>query len=141
MKTQTLMLCCQHHQSPQVDWQPVIDAIPCLCWGILGLLAFYFLLRFVIAPIITNCHEREEKESVHQRELEWADKKKTADDSALDRKRREFEEITIQQKILDKVLNANTDQELSTLKQSVESLKSQFENYKGEIEAIIIKKK
>lgn len=54
-----------------LDWQPLLDAIPCLCWGIIGLIALYLILKFVVVPWMVNCHENRMKEDAHKREIEW----------------------------------------------------------------------
>ena len=80
-----------------VDWQNVVNAIPCLYWGIIGLAAIVYFLRPLSVIWIKNHHERMMKEDVFEREKQWAD----------------FEKI-----------KASTDEEL---KKENEGLKNQYE--------------
>lgn len=75
-----------------LDWQPVINDIPCLCWGIIGLVALYLLLRYVFSPLIANCHERVMMKDADTREREWADFKNTkaSTDEALQQQVKEL---------------------------------------------------
>ena len=74
MKTLCIVIChC-------VGWQPVINAIPCICCGILALVMLYFLLRFVVAPLIANRNERKIKELNHEYEKEMSSLKKDNDE-------------------------------------------------------------
>lgn len=59
------------------DWQPIIKAVPCLCWGIIFLIVLYLLLKYVVRPCIANCQENKMKEKAHEREKEWADRNLT----------------------------------------------------------------
>lgn len=138
MKTLYILLACDCGKS---IWQPVINAIPCICWGIIVLLFIYIVLRLVVAPLIANCHERKLKDDNFEQEKFWAESKKESDIEALNRRTREFNDLTIHQKILDKVLGTQTDKEVKTIKQSLESLKARFDAIDGEIGNIIIKKK
>lgn len=61
----TLILCAGS------VWQPFISAIPCICWGVLVLIAFYLLLRYVVSPLIANCHERKMKDDNFIQEKYW----------------------------------------------------------------------
>lgn len=66
MKTLCIVIChC-------VNWQPVINAIPCVCWGILALVMLYFLLKHVVAPLIANGHENMMKSKAFEQEKFWA---------------------------------------------------------------------
>ena len=64
-----------------IDWQPIIKEIPCLCWGILGLLLVYMLLKYVIAPLIANCHEMILKDKMFEQEKFWCFQKNMKCDS------------------------------------------------------------
>lgn len=55
------------------QWQTIIDKIPRLCWGIIVLIALYLLLKYVVQPLMTNCHETKMKKKSFEREKEWAD--------------------------------------------------------------------
>ena len=59
------------------NWQNFINAIPCLCWGIIGLIAFYLLLKFCIQPCMKYYHDMKMKEEAHKREQQWAKDKET----------------------------------------------------------------
>lgn len=52
-------------------WSKVINAIPGICWGILIVVALYYILKFVIRPLMMNCHERKIKEQNCLHEKEW----------------------------------------------------------------------
>jgi len=75
-------------------WQPVISAMPCICWGVMVLIALYMVLRYVASPLIANCHERKMKEATHKREKEWAEFKttKASTDDALKKQVKELKE-------------------------------------------------
>ena len=72
MKTMTIILCDCCHSINHTNWQPVIDAIPCLCWGIFMLIALYFLLKYIAVPLITNCHELKIKDDNYEKEKFWS---------------------------------------------------------------------
>lgn len=57
-----LLICCT------CFWK---TAFPCLCWGVIGLIALYFILKFLALPCLTNRHERKMKEEAFKREKEW----------------------------------------------------------------------
>ena len=52
-------------------WQIVIDAIPCLCWGTIGLVALYLFLKFFVQPWMANCHELKLKKKAFETEKFW----------------------------------------------------------------------
>ena len=56
-----------------------------ICWGVLGLVALFFILKFIVQPWMSHCHESKMKEEAHNREKEWADfkKAKASTDEAL----------------------------------------------------------
>lgn len=64
MSSLSIVCCC-------IDWQPVINAIPCICLGIIALVALFFLLKFVVSPLIANSHERKEKAEAFEQEKFW----------------------------------------------------------------------
>lgn len=160
MKTLFILMSCCHYRRPinSANWQPVVDAIPCICWGIIMLIALYLILKLIVLPLIKNCHEMKMKDEAFTQEKHWYnEKKKTSDedlnrkireyneltkvsnDEDLARKIREYNELTIHQKVLGKV--TGSDEEIETLKKNLEDLKKKYESLDGEIEQIIIKKK
>lgn len=63
-----------------IEWQPVISAIPGICWGILGLILICVLLRRVAFPFIANCHEVRLKKENFGQEKYWFFQKKLEQD-------------------------------------------------------------
>lgn len=57
-----LLICCT------CFWK---TDFPCLCWGVIGLIALYFILKFIVLPCLTNYHERKMKEEAFEREKNW----------------------------------------------------------------------
>ena len=49
-------------------WQNVINSSPCLCWGVIGLVALYLVLKYIVQPLIANSHERKSKEKAIETE-------------------------------------------------------------------------
>ena len=94
----TVVLCAN-------SWQNVINAIPCLCCGILGLVALYLLLKYVVQPCMTSCHEREVKEDAFEREKIWANfnTTKASTDEAL---MNQVKELNEKKSELESTLNA-----------------------------------
>lgn len=85
MKTLCIVICqC-------VNWQPVINAIPCVCWGILALVMLYFLLKHVVAPLITNSHETIMKSKAFEQEKFWHFQKVLHSEEELKKKKEELE--------------------------------------------------
>lgn len=66
MNTLVLLSCCPGHSV--TDWSPIINALPCIFWGIIALFALYFLLKLVVSPLITNCHELKVKDVKNKHE-------------------------------------------------------------------------
>lgn len=160
MKTLFILMSCCHYRRPinSANWQSVVDAIPCICWGIIFLIALYLILKLIVLPLIKNCHEMKMKDEAFTQEKYWYDEKKKASDEDLNRKIREYNELTkvsndedlarkireyneltIHQKIMDKV--TGIDKEMNDFKNALEELKKKYESLDGEIEHIIIKKK
>ncbi len=81
------------------------------------------------------------KDKAFTQEKYWYDEKKKASDEDLNRKIREYNGLTIHQRVLDKVTSSDKDKEIETLKKGFEDLKKKYESLDGEIEQIIIKKK
>ena len=135
MKTLSVVLCqC-------LGWQPVINAIPFLCWGVIGLVALYLILKYVVQPWKTHQYEMELKDKVFKNEERWHEEKKKADEEELTRKIREFNGLTIHKTILDKVIDKKLDKEITDMKKSIEELQQKYASMDDEIEQIIIKKK
>lgn len=53
------------------DWQNVINAIPCICWGIIVLTAVLFYLKYDMPSCIKNKHELKMKKEVLEHEKWW----------------------------------------------------------------------
>ncbi len=53
------------------DWQVVIKAIPCLCWGILGVVFIYLGLKYAFEPWLKAYNERKMKQKAFDIEKEW----------------------------------------------------------------------
>lgn len=140
MKTQFILLSCCHCDKT-ANWQPVVDAIPCICWGIIGLIALFLILKYLIIPAMTQCHETKMKEKMFQNEEFWYNKKNAEKEKEINREIKEFQELTVNQKLLDKVINKKLDEEITDLKQAFEDMKNKYNTLSGEIEHIIIKKK
>lgn len=114
MKTLCIVIChC-------VGWQPVINAIPCICWGILALVMFYFLLRFVVAPLIANLHEIILKSKAFEQEKFWHFQKVLPSVEKLEKKKEELEA-----QIAD--LNEKLKNEKNTREYTLEQERLQYE--------------
>lgn len=100
MKTLVLLSCCPEHSV--TDWSPVINALPCICWGIIALVGLFFLLKLVVSPLIANCHEMKVKEVNNKYEDKLA-------------KNKEIKEATLKQK--------DNDLEVERLKVSLAQMK------------------
>lgn len=64
------MECCSH----STNWQGLVDAMPCLALGMLGLIFALFLMKCLMNLIelwSKNCHERKMKEKAFEREKFW----------------------------------------------------------------------
>ena len=70
MKTLILLTCCAQQATCTctTDWSPVVNSLPRICWGVIGLVALYFVLKHVVRPILANCHE-----VIAKRQLFWND--------------------------------------------------------------------
>ncbi len=132
-----LLSCC----SQVANWQEVINTIPCLLWGVIGLVTLWLLLKYVAKPLIQNCNDAKVRQEKFDREDSWHTNMEKLKDDDLQRKIKEFEEYTVRQKLLDKVLNAAKDTDFKDMKSQLDELKKRFESLDGEIEQIIIKKK
>lgn len=88
MKALSIVLCqC-------LGWQ----YISTVCWGVIALIAFYLLLRYVFSSLIANCHERMMKKDADTREKEWADFKNTkaSTDEALQQQINELKSLVLE---------------------------------------------
>jgi predicted Holliday junction resolvase-like endonuclease len=121
----------------------------CLIWAVviivLGVLVFcYMKKKSQIKKEMADAdhkHELDMKDQSFVQEKYWYEEGNKAKQEELERKIREYKELTIHQKILDKVINRKTDEEISDLKKALEELKNKYESLDGEIEQIIIKNK
>lgn len=112
---------------------------------VLGALVFcYFKKRVQISKEMADA-DRKLKMELKEKDLEnekfWSEERKKVKDDELTRKIREYDELTIRQKILDKVIEAKKDDEIKDIKKALDELKKKYESLDGEIEQIIIKKK
>lgn len=136
MNTLPILTCPQYHCDGITDWQPFVDALPCICWGILALITVYLLLRFIFAPLISYCHERKTNNKAREHELTMmrdAGIKKVKSDeqeAQLNLRIKEFESIELTKKILEKI---NTGDDLKTIKESFDALKEDFESLKNNL--------
>lgn len=136
MKTLILLSCCRTAQT--TEWSPLINALPGICWGIISLAALYFILKYVAAPLIANCHERKLKAEAFKNELFWyqrsmaeKDFKKIFEDkiSDLENKNEEFSK-KLEQEVKDRE---------DTLKK--ERIQAELNFYKNLVEALYPQKK
>ena len=99
-----------------------------------------------------NALKRQENEAAREYELKlkeknfkqeeyWHEKGLEDKEKALDLKIKEFKELTLHQKILDKVIEKSTDEKVTDLEKALKELTKKYESLNGEIEQIIIKKK
>ncbi len=70
---------------------------------------------------------------------EYNELTKLINNDDLERKIREYNELTIHQKLLEKA--TGIDKDIDDLKKALEEMKKQYETLDGQIEKIIIKKK
>ena len=54
------------------NWQNVIDAIPCFCWGVLILTLVYLWFKNYYLKLKQNQHESKMKEDALKREIAWS---------------------------------------------------------------------
>ncbi len=121
MKTLFILLC--QATSP---WDIVIRSIPSLCWAIIVIVILYLGLRYVVNPLIANCHEKAIKEQSYQHEKQWAafNETKASTDENLKKEKKELE---IQ------IKNFQTDNQV--MKKQLETYKIFFDNLSLEINA------
>lgn len=113
----TLLSCCC-----RADWQPIIKAVPCLCWGIIFLIVLYLLLKYIVRPCIVNCQENKMKEDAHKREKEWAEFEttKASTDDALKQQVKDL-----------KVKISEQEEALKSEKYNKDLLEKQLKMYSG----------
>lgn len=85
-------------------------------------------------------HEREMKRLANLREDTLLESEKKRKDDDLERKIKEFRELTIQSKLLDKVIEKEQTQEIKDLQSTVDKLKEDLEKAKVEISGYVLKK-
>lgn len=122
-------------------WQKTIDSIPGLCWGVIGLCAFYLVLKYIIIPRMNHHYDLDLKDKAFGDETYWHEVREKTKDAELERRIREFQELTLHQKMLDKVIEKKLKEEIGDIKKSLDDLNEKYKSLDGEIEKIIIKKK
>ena len=148
-----LLLTCHHgnHFVPPLA-RCVLNhpfVMSCLIWAIaivvLGFLVFFHYRKKSQIKLLMGeadrKHELDMKEKTFAQEKYWYEEGKKAKNEELERKIKEYKELTIHEKILDKVINTKTGEEINDLKKALEELKNKYESLDGEIEQIIIKNK
>lgn len=83
-----LLACCNHCQAA-IDWSPITKSVPCICWGILGVIALYFLLKYVVAPLIANWHEKNMKDKAFKNEKAWDELRKTEREATMTKEKKD----------------------------------------------------
>lgn len=136
MKTLILLSCCRTAQT--TEWSPLINALPGICWGVISLAALYFILKYVAAPLIANCHERKLKAKAFENEQFWyqrsmaeKDFKKIFEDKISDLQNKNEE--------LSKKLEQEVKDREDTLKK--ERIQAELNFYKNLVEALYPQKK
>lgn len=89
---------------------------------------------------LQNEHEKSMRADSFQREKEMFDIEKERKDDDLKRKISEFRELTIQSKLLDKVIDKELTEDVQELKSAVAKLKEDLEKAKVEISGYVLKK-
>ena len=106
MKTLFILMNCCHCGRPAnpANWQPVVDAIPCICWGIIMLIALYLILKLIVFPLIKNRHEMKMKDNSFKNEKYWAFYKKIEEptEEKLSKLQNEVDELKKKEENLDK---------------------------------------
>lgn len=89
---------------------------------------------------LQNEHEKSMREDSFRREKEMFESEKKRKDDDLERKIKEFRELTIQSKLLDKVIEKEQTQEIKDLQSTVDKLKEDLGKAKVEISGYVLKK-
>lgn len=126
MKTLTVLLC-----QNQSAWDHVIQSIPCLCWGLIAVVAIYLFLRYLAKPLIANCHERQMKKEDFEREKFWAFFKKYEEPTELNECKEELNNL--------KKEDEKRKDERSKLDEEIKNFKETILNEKVKIYEEIIK--
>ena len=88
MRTLFIILDC--HPALQ---QTIASTVSGVCWGVILLLAVYFLLRYVFSPLIANGNERKLKAQNFEQQGVLAELKKYRDDKAkIEKEKNELEQ-------------------------------------------------
>lgn len=69
MRALVLLTC--YHRTTTTDWSPVITALPGIFWGVIALVTLFFVLKYVVSPIIANRQERKIKADAFENEKFW----------------------------------------------------------------------
>ena len=107
------------------DWQNVVNAIPCLCWGVIGLVALVFLLKYLhplIEMWIKNKHESKMKKKAFKMEKYWHFIKKV-DVASEETLQKEINELKWKIKKLEEEktsIEANSESKIALLKHDIE---------------------
>lgn len=107
------------------DWQNVVNAIPCLYWGIIGLAAIVYFLRPLSVIWIKNHHESKMKEKAFEMEKYWRiiTKVDVTSDETL---QKEINELKQRIKKLEEEktsIEANSESKIALLKHDIELYK------------------
>ena len=116
------------------NWQNVIDAIPCLCWGVIILSGVFLILKCTLPLIIQKCYERKMIQEAFEREKWWAEKKenKNCSDESLNKKIDELTQEVEKQRRQLKVELSRQDVLQKHLEEYKQHLKIIMSNTKGQ---------
>lgn len=89
---------------------------------------------------LQNNHEKSMRDDSFQREKDMFELECKRKDDDLERKISEFRELTIQSKLLDKVIDKELTEDVQELKSAVAKLKEDLEKAKVEISGYVLKK-
>lgn len=85
-------------------------------------------------------HEKSMRADSFQKEKDMFEFEKIRKTDDLERKIKEFKELTIQQKLLDKVIEKELAQDIKDLQSNVDSIKADLEKAKVEISGYVLRK-
>ena len=85
-------------------------------------------------------HEKEMKELSSKRDKNIIESERNRKEDDLSRKIKEFEELTIREKLLDKVIEKEISNEVSELKNSIDKIKDDLSKAKLDFSGYILKK-
>lgn len=146
-----LECCCGRPVPPEpvgcVFNHPVV--MSCLIWAVVvlvfGVLLFVYMIKKDKLKRKESKDVREQelnlKEKAFEKERYWQEKGLEDKARALDLRIKEFEELTLRQKLLDKVIEKSIDEKVEGIDKNLKDLQRKYESLNGEIEQIIIKKK